>query len=148
MLKLVQEWKEDLLNGWKESIFMVYEERNEILAEFGRSAFTLNKDGCASDWLKHPTMYRKYVYNVGKDENGHVLSISATVELEKAVDHHFNMLQAKVEKKIGKIIEIESLGGSDYKFIGEQDWCYVEVINAGGYNIQCAHTRWIIKKNR
>ena len=66
--------------------------------------------------------------------------------LMKLIDKHFDTLQAKVEKKIGKIVEIESLGGWDYMFIGTEGQCKVEVILAGGYNIQRLHTRWIIKK--
>lgn len=63
------------------------------------------------------------------------------------VDKHFETLQAKVEKKIGKIIEIAQINGNIYGFKGELDSCYVEVILAGGYNIQRLHTRWIITKN-
>ena len=63
------------------------------------------------------------------------------------VDKHFETLQAKVEKKIGKIIEIAQINGNIYSFQGELDNCYVEVILAGGYNIQRLHTRWIITKN-
>ena len=66
----------------------------------------------------------------------------------KMVDAKYEKLQAKVEDRIGKIIEIESTGnnGFDYMFRGEKGFCEVEVIGAGGYNIQCWHTRWIIKK--
>lgn len=67
--------------------------------------------------------------------------------LMKLIDKHFETLQNKVEKKIGKIIEIEGLGGYNYRFIGEEGKCNVEVILAGGYNIQRLHTRWIITKN-
>lgn len=62
------------------------------------------------------------------------------------IDKHFNTLQAKVEKKIGTILKIESLGGDDYLFQGENGNCKVEVIWAGGYNIQRLHTRWVVKK--
>lgn len=64
----------------------------------------------------------------------------------KLVDKHFNSLQAKVEKKIGTIVKITSLGGDDYRFEGTEGNCKVEVILAGGHNIQRLHTRWIIKK--
>ena len=68
-------------------------------------------------------------------------------EVEKMVDKHFDALQAKVEKKIGKIITIESLSGTgyDYRFTGKTGNCVIRLVNAGGYNIQIAHTRWIIK---
>ena len=63
------------------------------------------------------------------------------------VNKHFETLQAKVEKKIGNIIKIERVNGNIYSFVGELDSCYIEVILAGGYNIQRLHTRWIITKN-
>lgn len=65
--------------------------------------------------------------------------------LKKLVDKHFNKLQDKVEKKIGKILKIRNCGGDDYLFQGEDANCKVEVILAGGYNIQRLHTRWIVK---
>ena len=97
----------------------------------------LQRDGLYKSQLKkwsYWLSYRQYGPKVAQEK------------MEKDVRNHFNTLQAKVEKKIGKILEIESLGGSDYRFIGEEGNCSVEVILAGGYNIQRLHTRWIIKK--
>lgn len=68
----------------------------------------------------------------------------ATRVLKKAIDRHFEALQGKVEKKIGTIERIASLGGDDYRFEGTLGSCNVRVILAGGYNIQKLHTRWII----
>lgn len=73
--------------------------------------------------------------------------VGAKERIKKDIRKHYKMLQDKVEKKIGKIIKIEKLGGYDYGFEGELDKCVVEVIYAGGYNVQRRHTRWIIKKN-
>lgn len=74
---------------------------------------------------------------------------SATI-LKKAtemVEAKYTQLQAKVEKKIGTILEISADGnnGYDFIFLGTTGSCRVEVIGAGGYNIQRYHTRWIIK---
>lgn len=71
--------------------------------------------------------------------------VGAKERVKKDVQAHYKALQNKVEKKIGKIIKIEKLGGFDYSFEGELGNCTVEVILAGGYNIQRRHTRWIIK---
>lgn len=64
---------------------------------------------------------------------------------KKEIDRHFKELQNKVEKKIGKIIKIQDLGGDDYAFEGENGKCVINVVWAGGYNIQRLHTRWIVK---
>lgn len=83
--------------------------------------------------------YQYYISQYKMDEE------KAVEVLKKAIDKHFEGLQAKVEKKIGTIEKIASLGGDDYRFEGTLGWCNVEVILAGGYNIQRLHTRWIIK---
>lgn len=63
---------------------------------------------------------------------------------KKQINAHFKDLQNRVEQYIGKIIKIKSLGGNDYSFEGEDGTCDIEVILAGGYNIQRLHTRWIV----
>ena len=82
-------------------------------------------------WLN----YRQYGSKVAKEK------------MEKDVRNHFQKLQDKVVNKIGKILEICEVNGNIYSFIGEEGKCNVEVILAGGYNIQRLHTRWIITKN-
>lgn len=69
-------------------------------------------------------------------------------EIEKEVDKHFEQLQNKVEKKIGKITGITTIGnnGCDYIFQGEDGKCQIKVVNAGGWNIQRRHTRWTISE--
>ena len=66
---------------------------------------------------------------------------------KKVIDKHFEDLQAKVESKIGQIEKIQPTGsnGYDYYFEGTLGSCEVEVIFAGGYNIQRLHTRWIVR---
>lgn len=65
----------------------------------------------------------------------------------KDIFGHYDTLQKKVEDKIGKIQRLNHHGGSDYTVYGSNGQCELEVILAGGYNIQRLHTRWIIKKN-
>ena len=69
----------------------------------------------------------------------------AEEKVEKDIRKHFDGLQKKVENKIGKILKVGHLGGYNYEFEGENGTCKVEVILAGGYNIQRRHTRWIVK---
>lgn len=66
--------------------------------------------------------------------------------ITKDIISHYKLLQSKVESKVGKILNLKSLGGLNYEVTGENDKCTLEVIVAGGYNIQRVHTRWIIKK--
>ena len=85
------------------------------------------------EYKEYQNKYR-YYHNLGLQQ------------LEKDTEAHYKTLQNKVEKKIGKIVKIAPLGGYNYRFIGEEGSCGVEVILAGGYNIQRLHTRWIITK--
>lgn len=89
--------------------------------------------------------YTSYRYSANRFFAEYGFSADFEERCKKEIDRHFKELQNKVEKKIGKIIKIQSLGGDDYAFEGEKDKCVVEVIWAGGYNIQRLHTRWIVK---
>lgn len=85
-------------------------------------------------------------YNMFFYENGHKSNWEE--RFRKAINDHFKKLQAKVEGKIGEIVKIFPLdnSGENYHFEGTKGDCNVEVILAGGYNIQRLHTRWIIKE--
>lgn len=99
----------------------------EIVAEFKKELYELKEN--------------KYYYNLYYKGN-------VKTNIEKDIRKHYASLQSKVEKKIGKIINIEKTGTNGYNYYmqGELSNCFVEVILAGGYNIQRLHTRWIIKK--
>lgn len=101
----------------------------------GYEVYATVKDPDYNFTLEYKCYYGQYKINEEK----------AREVLKKLIDKHFETLQAKVEKKIGKIVKIMGLGGDDYRFEGELGSCNVEVILAGGYNIQRLHTRWIIK---
>lgn len=81
-------------------------------------------------------------------DNGHKSNYEEL--FRKAINDHFKKLQSKVENKIGEIVKIEPLSnnGADYHFEGTNGSCNVEVILAGGYNIQRLHTRWIVTNVR
>lgn len=129
-MKMLKEFKieekQKLLKSVESSKILI----RKLKEEYGRDyLYTM-------EYQDIPTVYKKLFYTT---EN-----LLAT-EIEKLVENHFNKLQLKVEKKIGKILEIDHIEGNDYFFKGEKDSCKIEVIYAGGYNIQVAHTRWIIK---
>ena len=129
----IKEWKQDelikMITGFEKAKVLI----NDYKEKYGYRRFS------HEGFNKIPKLYRelsKYSDN------------SAVVEeLRKHIDEHFKALQGKVEKKIGKIIEIvkDNGNGYDYQFIGEEGSCIVKLVMAGGYNIQIAHTRWIIR---
>ena len=90
--------------------------------------------------------YKRFEYDNSGMAN---LSTLSNTRLEKMIKDHYDNLQAKVEKKIGKIKYITKTGSNGYNYRMENakgDSVSVEVIGAGGYNIQRYHTRWVIKK--
>lgn len=117
----------------------------QIVEEYERHDKSFSKfkhDNSFFVTIKDKTKYLYYASNENEEE-----ALRQAKELFiKAIDKHFDTLQSKVENKVGTILEIKHLGGDDYRFKGELGECKVEVILAGGYNIQRLHTRWIIKK--
>lgn len=101
-----------------------------------RNAFIENEEAKARlvNYERLNSLYKFY---------GHTSQFEDIVK--KQIDQRFDILQAKVEKKIGKIIKIENIVLNNYLFKGENGFCKVQVILAGGYNIQELHTRWIVK---
>lgn len=142
--------KQDIESGKKTLYKAIEEKRNirEKLEKEGKGIYQriTRRDGKADTILnpEYSEILEKYKYYLRLNAN--YGSKGAEERIEKDIKEHYEILQAKVEKKIGKIIKIEHLGGYDYKFEGENGNCGVEVILAGGYNIQRKHTRWIITK--
>lgn len=67
---------------------------------------------------------------------------------QELIDAHFETLQNKVKEKIGDIVDIRRIGGTnDYDMKGSNgNTVRVQVIMAGGYNKQRLHTRWILNR--
>lgn len=138
-MKYVEEWKENEVNATYEDYKKWSEELERKIADW--------KNGVKNGFnIVQSHRYMNKHYNTlnwsGNQSEEHIKKIIRTW-----VDKHFETLQARVEKKIGKIIEIQNVNGNTYGFKGELDECFIEVILAGGYNIQKLHTRWIITKN-
>lgn len=153
-MKYVEEMMEEDIKyemGMVDESLEEYKKMKEVLIEkYGN--FTTTKRIVGWDGKGYSVLVDEYAVYEEKYGYYHKLwanwgSTKAKEKVKKAVEDHYKTLQNKVERKIGKIIKIEKLGGYDYKFEGELDNCVVEVIIAGGYNIQRRHTRWIIKKN-
>lgn len=165
----IKEWKQQELDGYIKAL-QVYKEKvadaKQVVEESEQTVKDLieeyiNKTGKQPEIVQgrytDETLYKasqqikldknKY-FNI-KNQNLFFRDYGYSSNFEEiaknAIDKHFEQLQSKVENKIGRIIKIKSLGGDDYAFEGEKGNCVVEVIWAGGYNIQRLHTRWIVK---
>lgn len=166
----VKQWKQQELEGylkalerWKQNVALLKEEEEKALVDFNKAKQDYyDKNGKYPEVEKgrftDPEIQQAYQrrkaaedksFQYRYNENRFFAEYGYSDEFEercmKEIDRHFNELQAKVEKKIGRIIKIESFGGDDYAFEGENGNCIVEVVWAGGYNIQRLHTRWIVK---
>ena len=132
MTNYIKEWKQNEEKELYEGYQVAKEKIKEYKEKYGYKAHSY------TEFQRIPKLYKDlYGFN---EEN-------IKLKIAEAVEIHFKTLQGKVEKKIGKIITIESLSGTgyDYRFTGKTGNCVIRLINAGGYNIQCSHTRWIIK---
>lgn len=141
-LNLEDKWKNEALTD--EDKELIYQERKKIWKECDEEYEEYTKWKSSHSYFyniadKTSYIHCKHIGNIDEAMN------KAIDIFKKDIDKHFDKLQAKVENKIGKIIKIDSYGGDDYAFEGEKGKCVVEVILAGGYNIQRLHTRWIVK---
>lgn len=138
-MKYVEEWKENEVNAIYEDYAKWSEKLEQLRQEW--------KNGVENGFniMQSHKYSNKQYYTLtycGDQSEEHIKKI-----IRVWVEKHFETLQARVEKKIGKIIEIWNVNGNTYGFKGELDDCFIEVILAGGYNIQRLHTRWVITKN-
>ena len=175
VIKYVDEWKANELERYNELFKEYCEKYNELYKEYVQ-ALDAQQHGSYSHGVKTSSadeLDRKYKETWDKVKNYRLahqyfamifdrimwfnrnhrdeLDIAykeAEEKFKKEIDAHFRTLQAKVEKKIGTIEKIALFGGDNYMFEGSLGSCNVEVILAGGYNIQRLHTRWIITNVR
>ena len=142
--------KQDIENG-KATLHKAIEEKRNVREKLEREGKSLIERITGWDGRTYAVLNKEYQEVIDKYRYylklaGNYGSKGAEQKIEQDIKDHYKTLQAKVEKKIGKIIKVEHLGGYDYRFEGENGNCGVEVIIAGGYNIQRRHTRWIITK--
>lgn len=136
-MNYINEWKEKELDNYIKQFNKEMKHIEELTNKCKEHNWKLNT---LEEYKQIPMIYKQFRFN--KDKN-------QFIELaKKEIDSHFKNLQQKVGKVIGNIIKIEPTSGNGYDFIfvGENGDCEIEVILAGGYNIQKLHTRWIIKK--
>lgn len=132
MTDYIKEWKqEELIQtilGFEKAKVLI----NDYKEKYGYTRFEYE------GFRKIPKLYK----DLSTYPNEYAVEV-----FKKNIDRHFEVLQGKVEKKIGKIEMITDLTGSgyDYQIKGEAGNCVIRLVSAGGYNIQIAHTRWIIR---
>lgn len=104
------------------------------------------RDRVALERTNVPAAYLQIVKRNFKDEESknRVFNSFAT----QLVDSHFEALKDKVEKDIGTITNIRSVGGAnDYDITGSSgETVRIQVVIAGRYNKQRRHTRWMKSK--
>ncbi|WP_299997794.1 hypothetical protein [uncultured Clostridium sp.] len=166
-LKLVEEWKETELENYKERYQNYLKERENLKKEYDNLCIEFselraklgNPDRVGDNYYNKKYENEELESLYKKRENAHYSYVDYAfnknqlfstyghdeIRWKKEIDKRFKKLQAKVETKIGEILKIEHLGGDDYLFEGKEAHCKVEVIMAGGYNIQRLHTRWVVK---
>ena len=137
-MKFVEEWKEIEVNKTYEMYLEFKNKLEELRTDYKNNGGKERYNAVFYFKYSNKTFYAYTQIGNQEEEN-----IKRVIRIQ--VEKHFEALQEKVEKVIGKIIEIESFGNY-YKFIGENGNCNVDVILAGGYNVQKLHTRWLIKK--
>lgn len=135
-MKTVDEWKKEELNRLMKGL-----EHAESIVEILKQKDSENYYQFG-EYIKIPMMYKQLIIFNNKDY--------AEKELSKVIASHFSKLQDKVKEEYGTILELNETSENeyDYDFICEKGNCNVRVINAGGYNIQVKHTRWLLQETK
>jgi hypothetical protein len=48
---LIEKWKQETVERVIQDVIACAEEANELIKQYGNSAFVMNKNGCASKWI-------------------------------------------------------------------------------------------------
>lgn len=147
---VINEMIEDDIKSLKEQIRKFREENSKTFHDWYDTRREDHPEMSDEEYQKYKRgLYDKHMRFQYDNRSLNILSQLSNERLEKSVKDHYDDLQAKVEQKIGKIKYITKTGNNGYDYRMENskgDSVAVEVIMAGGYNIQRRHTRWIIKK--
>lgn len=153
----IKKWKADELDGFIKSNKQFWLEYEEVYSNYNSLKDKYRKAIDSGEPKEVLQDFKEQVRTADnkmmrlRDKNSFFYNFGHSSDFEnkckKIIDKHFEELQAKVENKIGQIERIYPTGsnGYDYHFEGTLGSCDVEVILAGGYNIQRLHTRWIVK---
>lgn len=131
MIKQIEEWKAEEIQNRLEYVQKIIELEEKLRAKLGRDYVY------CGEWQAIGKIW------IGLKRSSKARQVEVITKLVNAL---YNKLQAKVESKMGKINGIRWNTSDKWAFDCENGTCEVRVIIAGGYNIQCAHTRWLLIK--
>ena len=128
-MKTIQEFKNEEVISLVKYILTMKEFKNELRAK-NKHYYQTADWQAVSKWVQNLILLN---------------TVEITKEATKIIDSHYNKLQAKAFDKVGNILTLDSLSDNYYRLNGDKGSTDIEIIIAGGYNIQRAHTRWIFK---
>jgi hypothetical protein len=144
-------WGDQVIEWWKKTKERYKAEYREYWNKFdpeGKGSMSPTKESNAA----HRELMNKWTFLLGREglwavQHDKMEKIAERVR--KDMERKKLALIAKVEEKVGKIVEVDLHVGSNREpnglVVGTNGKVVLDTISAGGYNIQCFHYRTLIK---
>lgn len=134
-----------MVQGWETVEQFIHDMKQKDL-EFYANLKQLKKEITYKEWLNKLSNRE-----ISKGDSQLIQNSNEYINkvIEEDAEIRRNKLKTQVEKKIGNIVKCLLIrsenGGFDGWIEGEDNKIYIQTIVAGGYNIQKAHYRTLIK---